>query len=123
MVCRCFGSTPGKLVEVHQRSVLERDAEGVVHSPAGRAGRGRTASGRFVSSLKRLVQRPGKLAGVASIGLLKTVSVADLQEVITGLIKAAKAGDVSAAKLLFDRLLGPALPLDIEEGLKALEEI
>ena len=36
-------------------------------SPAARGGRGRRIPARFVPSLKKLVHRPGKLAGVASI--------------------------------------------------------
>ena len=55
-------------------------------------------------------------------GLLKSVSVADLRAVVQRLVEAAKGGDVSAIKLLFDRLLGPPVPLDIEERLKTLEE-
>ena len=39
---------------------------GKTPSPAGRAGRGRAISERFTASLKRLVHRPGKLAGVVS---------------------------------------------------------
>ncbi len=55
-------------------------------------------------------------------GLLQAVSVADLKAVVEKLVEAAKDGDVSAARLLFDRLLGPPLPLDFETRIKALEE-
>ncbi len=55
-------------------------------------------------------------------GLLQAVSAADLRRIVKRLVDAAKDGDVAAAKLLFDRLLGPALPLDIEQRLKTLEE-
>ena len=48
--------------------------------------------------------------------------MADLRDVVKRLVDAAKGGDVSAAKLLFDRLLGPPLSLDFEERIKALEE-
>jgi hypothetical protein len=54
--------------------------------------------------------------------LLQAVSGADLRCVVNRLADAAKKGNVSAAKLLLDRLLGPALPLDIEQRLAALEE-
>jgi hypothetical protein len=38
------------------------------------------------------------------------------------LIEQAKSGDVAAAKLLLDRVLGPPVPLDLLERLAALEE-
>jgi hypothetical protein len=54
--------------------------------------------------------------------LLQAVSPADLRGAVRRLVGAARNGEVSAAKLLFDRLLGPAVPLDIEERMAALEE-
>ena len=55
-------------------------------------------------------------------GLLEAVSAADPEDIAKKLVKAARNGNVAAAKLLFDRLLGPPLPLDIEERLKTIEE-
>ena len=84
---------------------------------------GRRYNGTFAPGHKFAKGKPhaAKVQKLRS-GLLKAVSVADLQAVVKRLIDAAKGGDVSAAKLLFDRLLGPPLPLDIEERMKALEE-
>ncbi len=87
------------------------------------ASNGRSKNGRFAPGHKLAKGNPhaAKVQKLRS-SLLKSVSVADLKDVVKKLVDAAKAGDVSAVKLLFDRLLGPALALDIEERLKALEE-
>ena len=45
----------------------------------------------------------------------------DFAAVIGGLIRAAKSGDVPAAKVLFDRVLGPSVPLDVLQRLEDLE--
>jgi len=87
------------------------------------ASKGRSKNGTFARGHKFAKGNPHaakvqKLRG----GLLKAVSAADLQDVVAKLVAEAKAGDVSAAKLLFDRLLGPPVALDIEERLKLLEE-
>ncbi len=84
---------------------------------------GRNENGRSALRLKlaegkrdvRIVQRLRR-------ALLEAVSAADLRGVVRRLVAEAKKGDVSAAKLLFDRLLGPALALDVEERIAALEE-
>ena len=55
-------------------------------------------------------------------GLLQAVSAANLRRVTKRLVDTATNGDVSAAKLLFDRVLGPIMALDIEARLQALEE-
>jgi len=55
-------------------------------------------------------------------GLLQGVSVAEIRRVVKRLLDTAKNGDVSATRLLFDRLLGPPLSLDIEERVRALEQ-
>jgi hypothetical protein len=39
--------------------------------------------------------------------LLDAVSAADIKSVVKQLVKSAKDGDVQAAKLLFDRVIGP----------------
>jgi hypothetical protein len=54
--------------------------------------------------------------------LLAAVSASNLKAVIKALIAEAEAADVAAAKLLFDRLLGPSLPLDMEARMISLEE-
>ena len=84
---------------------------------------GRSKNGTFARGHKFAKGNPHaakvqKLRG----GLLKAVSAADLEDMAQKLVKAARNGNVAAAKLLFDRLLGPPVPLDIEERLKTLEE-
>ena len=84
---------------------------------------GRSKNGTFAPGHKFAKGNPHaakvqKLRG----GLLTAVSAADLKRVVKRLIEAATGGDVSAAKLLFDRLLGPPVPLDILERMTALEE-
>ncbi len=84
----------------------------------GRSANGTSALGHKLAEGNR---RAAKVQTLRS-ALLQAVSPADLRGVVRRLADAAKNGEVSAAKLLFDRLLGPALPLDIEERMAALEE-
>lgn len=53
--------------------------------------------------------------------MFKSVTPEDLQQVIQALLAQAKGGDVPAARELFQRLLGPAEAVDIQERLDALE--
>jgi hypothetical protein len=41
--------------------------------------------------------------------------------IVNKLVERAKTGDVPAAKLVLERILGPALPLDVLERLEAVE--
>ena len=50
-----------------------------------------------------MARRVGKLRAA----LIRSVTPDEVRKIIAGLVKAAVDGDVSAAKLLFDRLLGP----------------
>jgi len=52
---------------------------------------------------------------------VRTVTPADLSEVIVRLLANAKAGDTAAAKLLLDRLLGPAESVDLLIRLETIE--
>ena len=54
--------------------------------------------------------------------LVDAVSEDDLQEVIASLVDKAKSGDVQAAKVLFERTLGPPIAVDIMARLEALED-
>ena len=54
--------------------------------------------------------------------LLGAVSSGDLRAVVKKLVKLAQAGDVQAAKVVLERLLGPPLPVDVEERLTELEQ-
>ena len=53
--------------------------------------------------------------------MYKAVTPADLRDVISALLSSAKGGDVSAAKELMQRLLGPPEAIDLLERLAALE--
>lgn len=89
-------------------------------SPAdldGRDRRGRFGKGNKAGRGNPLAGRVQRLRAA----LIAAVKPQDLREVIAGLVTAAKAGDVQAAKLLLDRCCGPAAALDVELRLAALE--
>jgi len=93
---------------------------GTVTKPEKRKDRG--ADGRFL---------PGNAGGpgnpfAARVGelraaLLGAVEPGDLAAIAKTLVRAAKGGDVAAAKVLFERLLGRPVELDFVERLEALE--
>ncbi|MGO9115236.1 MAG: hypothetical protein ACLP9L_38985 [Thermoguttaceae bacterium] len=93
-------------------------SEALSMEPSGRSEKGTFAPGNKFSKGN---PQAGKVQKLRS-SLLQAVTVTDLRGVVKRLVDAAKGGDVSAAKLLFDRLLGLALALDIEQRLKTLEE-
>ena len=64
-----------------------------------------------------MARRIGKLRAA----LIRSVTPDEVRQIIASLVKAAKDGDVSAAKLLFDRLLGPPVQADYEERIDAME--
>jgi len=53
--------------------------------------------------------------------LVEAVSPADVKAIARRLVKQALAGDVAAARTLFDRLLGPCEAADALERLERLE--
>ena len=62
----------------------------------------------------------GRVAKLREAGW-KSVKPAEVGRVYRRLLDLALDGDVAAARLLLDRLLGPAVELDILERLEALE--
>ena len=54
--------------------------------------------------------------------LFDTVTEQDMQDVIRALVDAAKGGDIQAARILFDRILGKPLEADILERIEQLEQ-
>lgn len=54
--------------------------------------------------------------------LLKDVSEKNVQTIIKALVLKAEGGDLAAAKILLDRIFGPAVAADILERIAALEE-
>lgn len=53
--------------------------------------------------------------------LLEAVTPADVREIIAVVVEAARGGDLAAAKLLFDRLLGPPVEADLIARIEELE--
>ena len=53
--------------------------------------------------------------------LLTAISSERIAKIVDALATAAESGDVQAARILFDRVLGPAVPLDVIERIEALE--
>jgi len=87
-------------------------------SNGGRDRRGRFAKGNSGGPGNPMAAKVGQLRA----SLLRAVSVADLRAVVKSLVMAAKEGDVHAAKVLLDRLLGPPMPADFEVRLAELED-
>jgi hypothetical protein len=90
-------------------------------SPNGPNG-GRDPRGRF---LKGNGGGPGnphakRVAKLRSV-VIAAVTETDLRAIVQRLVLLAKTGDVAAAKLLLDRILGPAESLDFIERLETLE--
>jgi hypothetical protein len=56
------------------------------------------------------------------VALLDAVSPADVRAICAKLIEQALAGDVAAARTLFDRTLGRPLEADLLARIEALEE-
>lgn len=83
----------------------------------GRDRRGRFAKGNKVAKGNPLAARVQRLR----VALVRAVKPDDLRDVARALLTAAKAGDTAAARLLFDRTLGPAAALDVELRLSELE--
>jgi hypothetical protein len=81
--------------------------------------RGRFAPGNRAAKGNPLAKKAAQLRGA----LLRAVSSGDLRIVVKELVRQAKAGDVQAAKLLLDRTLGPAVPVDLLERIERVENI
>lgn len=61
----------------------------------------------------------GRPPGISEITKLRKSLMTDAPEILTGLVTAAKAGDVQAARLILERVLPPVKPMEqaIELGL------
>jgi ribosomal protein L17 len=53
--------------------------------------------------------------------LLNAVTEEDIRQVVSALIGKAKSGDVHAARILFDRVLGKPIEADLLSRIEALE--
>ena len=89
--------------------------------PTGVNGKG--PGGRFLPGNKAAQGYPvNRKAQQLRGALMRAVTAGDVREVVKKLVDQAKGGDTTAARLLLDRLLGPAVAADIEERLAVLEE-
>jgi hypothetical protein len=90
--------------------------------PSTTGSNGRGAGGRFVAGNRFARGNPhARRVALLRATLLKAVTPEDLREVVLAVLKQAKTGDITAAKELFLRLLGPPVELDLIERLDALE--
>ena len=62
-----------------------------------------------------------KKANQLRVALSKAVTVADIRTIAKKMIDLAREGDIQAAKLVFDRALGPIVEVDVIERIEALE--
>jgi len=82
----------------------------------------RDERGRFLPGNKAATGNPhAKRVAELRSALLEAVTAEDLTAVVRALVTAAKQGDVAAARVLFERVLGRPLEADILERLEALE--
>ncbi len=84
----------------------------------GRDGRGRFKPGNSIGQGNPHAAHVARLRSA----LLEAVKPKDLKAIVATLCRLAREGDVSAAKLLMDRLLGPPVPVDLIARIEALEE-
>lgn len=94
-------------------------------SPTADNGLGRDSSGRFVPGNRIATGNPhAKRVGQLRSLLLDAVTDDDMHDVVTALVNAAKAGELSAIRELLDRLIGKATDgADLLERLEALERM
>lgn len=87
-------------------------------------GENRDENGRFLRG--HTIPGPGnpyaKRTAELRAAILNAVTPADVVDVIRALVKAAKGGDVAAAKVFLDRILGTPLAVDVLERIERLEE-
>ena len=89
-------------------------------SPTGDSGR--DERGRFIAGNGIGTGNPhAKQVARLRSALLDAVTPDDMRAIISALIEKAKTGDVHAASVLFERVLGKPLEVDILARIEALE--
>ena len=90
-------------------------------SPSG--ANGRNERGQFVAGNRAAKGNPfAKRVGALRTALLSTITEDDMRAIVAKLIEQARAGDIAAARTLFDRTLGRPLEADLLARIEALEE-
>ena len=85
---------------------------------------GRDAAGRFTQGNPGGPGNPyTKQVAALRSALLAAVSEEDIREVVQALVREAKGGNVSAARELLGRVLGPPEAVDLLQRVEGLEEI
>lgn len=93
------------------------DAKTVGGAPDTRATRGRFAPGNTGGPGNPFAKAVGQLRSA----LLAAVTKADIEAIVAGLVKEAKAGNVPAAREVLDRCLGRPVEADLLVRLEELE--
>lgn len=92
--------------------------------PSGNGPDGRDAAGRFVKGNPGGPGNPyAKLVAALRSALLAAVTEEDIREVIQALVREAKNGNVSAARELLGRVLGPPEAVDLLQRVEGLEDL
>jgi hypothetical protein len=95
------------------------------HTPPsddGDSGKGHDARGRFLPGNREGKGNPhAKKVHQLRAAMLAAITVSDMRKVVRKLIDMAAAGDLDAAEMLFDRVLGRVPAPDVEEQLARLE--
>jgi hypothetical protein len=86
-------------------------------------GTARGAKGRFLPGNKEGRGNPlaGKVARLRGV-VVASIGANDMRVIVKKVVEMAKAGDLAAAKVVFERSVGPPEAADIVARLDALEE-
>ncbi len=91
-------------------------------TPSPNGANGRDASGRYTAGNRGGPGNPlAKRVGALRSALLDAVTEGDIRAVIATVVTSAKEGDMVAAKILFERVLGKPVEIDVLERLEQLE--
>lgn len=91
-------------------------------STVATADNGRGPDGKFLPGNRAAAGNPiHKHVAALRAGLLQAVSEKDVHQIARKLVTMALAGDVAAARVLLERLLGPPVPADLLARIEALE--
>lgn len=89
------------------------------HAPptGGRDGKGRFTPGNRIGKGRPIGTKVDQLRRK----MINSVSVGDIAEIVRVLLRRAKEGDPASIKIIFERLFGQPVQIDILERLEAIE--